>query len=167
MARVTAFTQEEVYVGLIDEQDYIARCIRADVGTSKAGNQQMDFAFSAEWNGKSITLYRLTPLSGKGVGFTRAVLDALGVPYEEEREGELEFDTDDCINQLCIISVKHREYEGKKSNECSQFYPYNPVEGLEAGTSGVLPTEHHEPWENSGAHEPGVGGMPAPEEGVQ
>lgn len=122
MARVTAYTNEEVFMGVIDPMEYFAVCEKVDIIPKKSNTDenQLQWTFSVEWKGKQVKLFRYTPLSGKGFGFTREVLEALRIEFEEEN-GALNFDTDDCIDRECIISVTRGEYNGRATNIADKF----------------------------------------------
>ena len=123
MARVTVFTAEEVYVGLIDEGQHFATCTECIIVGKKLDPKviQLEWNFEIFWNNKRVGIRRVTPLQGRGVGFTRAPLDALMVQYDETSDGELSFDTDDCIGKQCFVTVKHEMYENTPRNKIDGF----------------------------------------------
>lgn len=113
MARISVNVSEEKYQGPIDPANYRVKC--TDVSLRKVASdptgekQQLMWTLETYWNDKPVELTRFTPLAGKGVVFTRQLLEALGVPYEENGSGSLDFDTDDCLGRECGVTVVHGE----------------------------------------------------------
>jgi hypothetical protein len=143
MARIEAFTDNEVFTGIVDEGDYVARCVGCNPvigkGENTKGKPQVEWRFRSVYEGKKVTFRKTTPLDGEGVGFTRDILNGLQTDYEE-RGRRLAWDTDDCINKPVIITMKHRTYNDEARHECSKFSPY-------LGDGEGLPEEEVEPWE--------------------
>lgn len=126
MPRVTVYTADETFMGLIDEDSYLGTCVKVDIITKKDDPKvhMLDWHIQVTWEGKDIVLRRTTMLSGKGVGFTRGVLTALRVEFEEQPGERLDFDTDDCINMQCGVVVKHETYNDKVRNKIDSFFPW-------------------------------------------
>lgn len=128
MARIEVNTTDEKYQGLIDEADYIIHCADVEIVDVKSqeGKKQLKWIFATTWEDaeagltREIELVRFTPLSGKGVGFTRDVLKALDVEFEDSG-ASLSFDTDDCKGRDCLASVKNETREGRTNNVISTF----------------------------------------------
>jgi len=126
MGRISVQTSEETYIGLIDEGQYIGRCeTMVEVNKKDGTGTQLETHFKVQWNDKDVSLVRFTPLMGPGVGFTREVLDGLGVKYEEGKDARgntyLEFDSDDCLNKECMIDVTHQSYNGQIRNSVGKI----------------------------------------------
>jgi hypothetical protein len=130
MPRVTVYTADETYMGLIDEASYLGTCLKVDIVSKKDDPKvhMLDWHFQVTWEGKDVTLRRTTMLSGRGVGFTREVLAALKVDYDEAPGEKLDFDTDDCINLQCGVVVKHESYNDKMRNKIDSFFPWEEEE---------------------------------------
>jgi hypothetical protein len=126
MARIQVHTEEEIYTGLVDEDQYVATCVAcAEVEKkNQSGETQLEWKFEFDWDGKSIQLMRFTPLAGRGVGFTRDILTGLGVAYDDA-DDMLGFDTDDCLQKQVLINVINEEYQGKVRNQIDSFTPIN------------------------------------------
>lgn len=77
-------------------------------------------------------LWRNTPLTGKGSGFTKDVLTALGVPFSEIGDGDqkgVSFRTEDCLGRMAVANVKTGTYEGKPKNDIKSLSPLPGAEG--------------------------------------
>lgn len=65
-------------------------------------------------------MWRNTPMTGKGAGFTEMMLKGFGIPFTAEGEGDsrvIRFDDDDTLNKRGIAHVKQRQYEDKNTKE--------------------------------------------------
>lgn len=113
MARISVNVSDEKYQGPIDPANYRVKCTSVDlrkVSSDPTGEkQQLMWTLETYWNDKPVELTRFTPLSGKGVVFTRQLLEALQVPYDENGSGSLDFDTDDCLGRECGVTVSNGE----------------------------------------------------------
>ena len=127
MARISVDISDEIYSGLIDEGQYVAQVSKIEVTQVKASameavpRNQLFWVFKTSWNEKEVQLVRFTPLSGKGVSFTRDILVALGAPFEESGD-RIAFDSDDCMGKSCGVTVKHDTNDGKTRNSVSAFF---------------------------------------------
>ena len=99
MPRIDVDVSQEVYTGLIDEGQYVLAFENVSIVPVKSSmsgpdpRNQLMWEFKTVWNNKEISLIRFTPLSGRGVGFTRDILNALAVPCEDGTDS-VSFDTD-------------------------------------------------------------------------
>jgi len=65
-------------------------------------------------------LQKITPLGGKGAGFTEQLLQAYQIPYVASGEGEnrvIAFDDDDCIGKRAIAHITQQTYKKDENAE--------------------------------------------------
>jgi hypothetical protein len=63
---------------------------------------------------------KITPLGGKGAGFTEQLLQAFKIPYTASGEGEtrvIAFDDDDVIGKRAIAHIKQKTYKKDDQSE--------------------------------------------------
>lgn len=110
MAKIVVNTGEERYRGLVDPGLYESVCTNVDVikvsSDPTGSREQLIWTFEISWKDHIVEVVRFTPLSGKGVTFTRETLDALGVKYEETGKS-IAFDSEDCLGRFCNIKISN------------------------------------------------------------
>ena len=106
MAKISVNTTDEKYQGIVEEGSYRGRCTEVQMRpvASDPGKNQLMWSFESSYNGKEVEFVRFTPLSGKGVVFTRQILDALRVSYDEVGDS-VTFESDDCMGKECGMKI--------------------------------------------------------------
>lgn len=67
-------------------------------------------------------IYHNTPINGKGAGmFIEMVSKLTGTEYDVDSVDDLEIDTDDLVGATCMITVRHREYNGEMQHEVAKI----------------------------------------------
>ena len=124
-----------MFMGLVEPGEYVGTCESVELVYKKLTeeqklsgvdpDQQLEWKFGIFFKEKVVSLLRWTPALGKGVSFTREILEALPCEYAEpkRRDGKktLEFDTDNCVGKRCTLVIGSREYQGQERNEIKSF----------------------------------------------
>lgn len=71
-------------------------------------------------------LWQYTVLEGKGTFGLTQLLDATGVEYDKDDEGNVSFDPDDVVGLPVRIVVEEDEYDGRPTNKIKKILSINP-----------------------------------------
>lgn len=120
---------------------YLLRLADVERGTSRAGNPQWIFSFAVIQNadgtpsshaGKIVKKFcALTP---NALGILAGVLEALYLRKEGESPS---FKKSDSLNRLCYGMVEDGEYEGRKTTNLNQLFPYEVNPGAKWSPEGI------------------------------
>jgi len=141
MARIeiqSSGSGDDVQYTVFPQGTYELQVASVDLTNSQKGNQQLTVRCEiaeGDYEGRKITLWlSLLPQAAWRVkGFVKA----LGVDYDENDDGTISFDTDDCVGTYCRAQAKIREFNGKEKNDWEQFAPSKLTDAPAASTQAA------------------------------
>lgn len=92
------------------EGEHVCRVAAADVKQSQGGNDMIVVQFEVtKGDDKGARVFENYPLIDTALWKLKGFLQAIGM----KADGKVQLDLDKLVGKVCIVSVKHEEYEGK------------------------------------------------------
>ena len=94
----------------MNEGSHVCKIVSADEKQSQGGNDMIVVAFEATKGvDKGSRVYENFPLVDSALWKLKGLLQAIGM----KADGKVQLDLDKLIGKVCVVDVKHEEYEGK------------------------------------------------------
>ena len=92
------------------EGEHVCKVAAADVKQSQGGNDMIVVQFEVtKGDDKGARVFENYPLIDTALWKLKGLLQAIGM----KADGKVQLDLDKLVGKVCIVSVKHEEYEGK------------------------------------------------------
>lgn len=108
----------------VPEGDYVAKITKTEVGTSKAGNQQIIFTLQIEGQRGTYPFY--CGLVENQLWKLRNILVAAGVTVPKKK---LNIDPDKVVGRSVGVEMTDDEYEGRMKSVIASVFPASEVSG--------------------------------------
>ena len=93
-----------------NEGEHLCRIAEADVKASQSGNDMIVVQFEVtKGDDKGARVFENYPLIDTALWKLKGLLQAIGM----KADGKVQLDLDKLVGKVCIVAVKHEEYEGK------------------------------------------------------
>lgn len=92
------------------EGEHVCKIVSADLKQSQGGNDMIVVAYEVtKGEDKTARVYENYPLVETALWKLKGLLQAIGM----KADGKVSLDLDKLIGKMCIVAVKHEEYDGK------------------------------------------------------
>ena len=92
------------------EGEHLCRVAEADLKESQGGNDMIVVQFEVtKGDDKGARVFENYPLVDTALWKLKSLLQAIGM----KADGKVQLDLDKLVGKVCIVAVKHEEYEGK------------------------------------------------------
>ena len=141
------------------EGEHVCRVAAADVKQSQGGNDMIVVQFEVtKGDDKGARVFENYPLIDTALWKLKGLLQAIGM----KADGKVQLDLDKLVGKLCIVSVKHEEYEGKTRAKVDYVNKYSAASEDDDEDDVEEEDEAEEEQEEKPAKKPEKSGKKAP-----
>lgn len=141
------------------EGEHVCRVAAADVKQSQGGNDMIVVQFEVtKGDDKGARVFENYPLIDTALWKLKGLLQAIGM----KADGKVQLDLDKLVGKVCIVSVKHEEYEGKTRARVDYVNKYSAASEDDDEDDVEEEDEAEEEQEEKPAKKPEKSGKKAP-----
>ena len=105
-----------------NEGEHVCKIVSADLKQSSGGNDMIVVAFEVtKGDDKGARVYENYPLVETALWKLKGLLQAIGM----KADGKVQLDLDKLVGKVCVVNVKHEEYDGKTRARVESVMKFN------------------------------------------